>query len=259
MPNHIQNRLRIIGTPEQVKEVLTFISSADRDGNPVQMDFNKIKPMPDGLSVEAHSGIIDWAEICTCQVDFSALYGPPPNAKEALERQDYKILTNRMKASTAMELITGKRKSVKDFTDEGFDMFVQCLKNFRAHGFFTWYEWSVANWGTKWNAYGQNDKRNTADTIHFETAWSAPLALIAELSKLFPECTLQFDYADEDSGSNAGLVTFKNGEPVNIIQPKSQTKEAYDIYFDLHPGRIDDYKLIGDKYEYVEDVQAEEG
>lgn len=255
MPNHIQNRLRVIGTPDQIKEVLNFISSKDEKGEAIQMDFNKIKPMPEGMDTQVHSGIKTWVEICTGQIDFTPLFrGLPASASELFKSGNYGILANSLNASTAMEHITGKREgNLKDFSEEDFNAFIQCLKNYRSHGATSWYEWSIANWGTEWNAYGQDDKRNTEDTIHFETAWSSPIALMAELSKLYPECTLQFDYADEDSGSNAGMITFKNGEAIEVIQPESQSKEAYDIYFELHPDSISNYKLVGNKYEYVEE------
>ena len=183
MPNHIQNRLKVIGTPDQIKEVLTFISSKDEKGELVQMDFNKIKPMPKGMNTEIHSGIKMWVEICTGQIDFASLFQPmETSATEMFNNRKYGTLASRMNAGTAMEHLTGKRQgNVKDFSEEDFNAFVQCLKNYREYGSTSWYEWRIANWGTKWNAYGQNDKRNIGDTIHFETAWSSPLGLIAEL------------------------------------------------------------------------------
>ena len=255
MPNHIQNRLKVIGTPDQIKEVLNFIASKDEEGEAVQIDFNKIKPMPEGMNVEIHSGVEMWVEICTGQIDFASLFKPmEASTSEMFESGQYKTLSSRMGAGTAMKHLTGERQgNVKDFSEEDFNAFIQCLKNFRSYGATTWYEWGIANWGTKWNAYGQNDERNTEDTIHFQTAWSSPLALIAELSKLHPDCTLKFDYADEDGGSNAGMITFKNGEAIEVIQPESQSKEAYDIYFELHPDSISDYKLVGNTYEYIEE------
>lgn len=41
MPNYITNKLKVNGTPEQVKEVLDFINSENGS-----IDFNKITPMP---------------------------------------------------------------------------------------------------------------------------------------------------------------------------------------------------------------------
>lgn len=254
MPNHIQNKLQIIGSNSQVKKVLSFISSKDDNGKDVQIDFNKIVPMPKGLMVETHSQVIEWAEICTCQIDFSGLFtGSNLNLSSAFKDGKYADITKRLKANTAMECIAGKRKNIKDFSGEEFQQFIQCLTNIRDHGFTTWYEWSIANWCTKWNAYEQNDKRNTSDTIFFQSAWSSPIGLIGKLSEKFTDVNIIITYADEDSGSNTGRIVFKSGEAIEIYQPEGGSKEGYELYFELHPDSRDNYKLVNDKYEYVEE------
>lgn len=255
MPNHIQNRLQVIGDNEEVQKVFNHIKGKTDDGKKVQIDFNKIKPMPQGMNAECHSGIKMWVEICTGQLDFASLFKPMEDtAANLFKNNQYRTLSSRMAANTAMEHLTGQRKgNVKDMTEKDFNGFIQCLKNFREHGSTSWYEWCIANWGTKWNAYDQNDKRNTTDTIYFQTAWSSPIALIQELSKMFPLVKLELTYADEDSGSNTGKILFANGEAEEVNQPESQSKEGYDLYFELHPDRINDYKLVGGKYEYVEE------
>lgn len=255
MPNHIQNCIEVIGDNEEVQKVLNHIKSKADDGAEMQIDFNKIKPMPIGMNTEVHSGVKMWVEICTGQINFDSLFQPmKASASEMFEKRDYGTLANRMAAATAMEHLTGKRQgNVNDFTEEDFTAFVQCLKNFREHGSTSWYEWAISNWGTKWNAYHQNDDRNTASFIYFQTAWSSPIGLIQELSKMFPLVKISLSYADEDSGSNAGIILFQNGEAIEVNQPKSQSIEAYDIYFELHPDRKSDYKLNNGKYEYVED------
>jgi len=255
MPNHIQNRIEIIGTPAQVKKVLTSIAASDKDGESLQIDFNKIVPMPEGLNASPHSGVKTWVEICTGQIDFSVLFtGLPASTKVLFESKSFGILANSLSATTAMETITGKRKgNVKDFSDEDFNCFIQCLKNYRQFGSTSWYEWSIKNWGTKWNAYGQNDKRNNNNTIYFQIAWSSPLSLIGELSKLFPDLIIKLDYADEDSGSNTGKITFKAGDPIEVIQPESQSNEGYEIYFELNPDSVNDYQMVNGKWEYKDE------
>lgn len=72
-----------------------------------------------------------------------------------------------------------------------------------------WYNWSIANWGTKWNAY---DSERLSDTkVQFDTAWSHPALVIIALSFLFPEDTISVIYADEDLGYNLGEYTIRNG------------------------------------------------
>jgi hypothetical protein len=261
MANNIQNKLQIVGVKDEAKKVFDFISSKDEDGKPIQIDFNKIKPMPAGMEANPHSGIEIWLKICTGKCDFNSLFENSAQKKTYGEvwtedkENGFDNMLNYMETSRAMKVLLheGGRKTVEEFNDEEFEIFIQCLKNHRQHKFFSWYKWSLENWGTKWNAYAQNDKRNTGDTIYFETANNAPIELMKELSKKFPNVTIFLSYADEDSGSNTGKFEMKNGEVLWFNQPESQSKEGYEFYFELHPDRKGDYKLVEDKYEYVDE------
>lgn len=87
------------------------------------------------------------------------------------------------------------------------------------YGADNWYDWSNKNWGTKWNAYDISIIDETE--IQFDTAWSCAAALIGKLSALHPKVEFTLTYADEDLGSNCGIVTYKNGTETNYID-KSQ-------------------------------------
>ena len=55
------------------------------------------------------------------------------------------------------------------------------LSSREKYGEMNWYDWSVKNWGTKWNSYdGQQENELT---ISFSTAWNAPYPVIRELSR----------------------------------------------------------------------------
>ncbi len=51
--------------------------------------------------------------------------------------------------------------------------------NLEKYGFAHWYDFQVARWGTKWNAYEINKLADTDDTllIEFDTAWSPPIGI----------------------------------------------------------------------------------
>jgi hypothetical protein len=83
-----------------------------------------------------------------------------------------------------------------------------------------WHHWAIANWGTKWNAYGQGDDRNTNDTIYFLTAWGPPSQLIEELSKMFPLVKFDLRYDDIEGGSAGGKMIFENGKLIEFIPLK---------------------------------------
>lgn len=228
MPNHIQNRLKVIGTQEQINEVLESIKSINEDGSISEMDFNKIKPMPKQLNIDDSS---------TGSLVQFLLFGTGDGGKYSTIAEAQNTFS---KWNDKMKL-------------EGIELALQYQKNFVEFGAITWYKWAIENWGTKWNAYGKNDERNTIDTIYFQTAWSAPIDLIETLSKKFPDTKIEFTYADEDSGSNTGKGILQNGNWIEEIQPESQSIEGYDIYFELNPESKEDYQLIDGKYEYVDD------
>ena len=77
-----------------------------------------------------------------------------------------------------------------------------CEQNLKDHGYKNWYDWSVANWDTKWNAYSCytfEDETLALQDIHdigFQTAWSPPINVVRQLVKLTGE-SLRMSYYDE--------------------------------------------------------------
>jgi Ferredoxin-like domain in Api92-like protein len=66
----------------------------------------------------------------------------------------------------------------------------------------SWFDWSIANWGTCRNACDIELDNRTADvgyvTINFETAWSPPYPILKRLQELFPDIVFDFDWYDFD-------------------------------------------------------------
>lgn len=55
----------------------------------------------------------------------------------------------------------------------------------KEHGANNWYDWNVANWGTKWGAYSVRYITGDANKIvlQFDTAWASPLPIFAKLEE----------------------------------------------------------------------------
>ena len=83
----------------------------------------------------------------------------------------------------------------------------------KEYGFDNWYDWSNANWGTKWNSYDVDVDANFDDelTVQFFTAWSCPFPIFAKMKEYCQEHNLNlswdvcfegeddvFDLMDED-------------------------------------------------------------
>ena len=71
-----------------------------------------------------------------------------------------------------------------------------------------WYEWSIANWGTKWDACEPNINHN--DEIYFavtfESAWNPPIEWIKNIIKDFPDLHFVLEYDEPGMGYGGKLV-----------------------------------------------------
>jgi len=114
-----------------------------------------------------------------------------------------------------------------------------------------WYNWNVKHWGTKWNS--SQCKKKSENTFQFETAWRGVPDLIRIISVRHPNVTIVYKYSDEDTGYNCGVGAFKNGEH-DFKQLEGGSVESYNLCFELKPDVKENYKLSEQgKYVYVED------
>lgn len=231
MPNNITNSVAIEGTADQIKAIFDFMCGPDwDDGTPNFFDFGKIKPMPEGMDVQCHSGVERCAKIA---------FG---DDKE-------------MAFVKSLGSIHKKDNFPGSFSDEDWGKYIQCLNNLRNHGHAYWYDWAIANWGTKWNAYSQNYDESSPETITFQTAWSGVPELIRLLSEKFRDVTVFYKYADEDTGSNVGQMVFNAGSKISDTSPESGSNAAYELAFELDPDEKQSYRMNSSgQYEYDEEA-----
>lgn len=73
-------------------------------------------------------------------------------------------------------------------------------------GFESWYDWSVANWGTKWDAYDYDvEVGEFSVCLNFTTAWGPPEEVYDALTRAFPELHVSAFY-DEPGTCSAGYL-----------------------------------------------------
>lgn len=81
----------------------------------------------------------------------------------------------------------------------------------KKYGKNNWYDWSLENWGTKWNScYTRIQKGTTSMVIEFDTAWDTPMPIYEKLAEL--GYNFEVRYADEDIGNNCGKFEYIEGE-----------------------------------------------
>jgi len=85
--------------------------------------------------------------------------------------------------------------------------------NRQKYGFKDWYDWSIANWGTKWSdCETQLVHHFPTELLYvFDTAWGPPIELIEKLSAKYPTLTFRIVYEELGMGF-MGMQKMLNSE-----------------------------------------------
>ena len=268
MPNYIKNRIELSGTEEQVNALIERFSTAYKE--------DQHKSHDDNSNYESESGEYDWLNTETnvfTRRNMAVPDGFNPHMIAAWVRfPDFeKVIPmpatlnissdgwlspfeNQFASHTEMKAHVDELKKHCEANPkraaEEIENFVAGIKNYIEHGHATWYSWKVENWGTKWNS---SECKKISDTVFdFVTAWSGVPKLIEKMSCEFPDVKISYEYSDEYTGCNCGVGIYLNGE-VEFSRLENSSNEAYELAFKLRPDRKDDYHIVNDKYEYVEE------
>ncbi len=221
MPNHVRNVLLVLGEPTKVNKALDDILIYNKEdaNEPVRFDFNKIVPMPKELENTRSPSFIS--------------HLPKDIYRFLIYVGDIEEVTSDIKKAFPHDTQTEEdlQKLLDDIKNE-----IVCYKQY---GHSNWYDWAIANWGTKWNAYDTHKRDDLCNVISFNTAWSTAHDVIKELSKQYPDLTFVTLYADEDLGYNCGVYACSNGEVE--VSDFSELDEEVARKFAIHVWQCDDY------------------
>ena len=227
MPNHISNKLTVSGSAERVKEIILFLIRENDQIGEEFFDFNRIVPMPKGIDIESSSdGDLGMGGL---------LYrGARSYQYGSLHIEWEKAMANAPEKRRADALALGK----------------QYLLNIANHGAKCWYEWSIKNWGTKWNAYDlaygvAPDGKQVV--FNFNTAWSGVPELMSKLVEKFPDLYFEYEYADEDWGCNTGTGFSSEGQ-LCMSYPANNSDEAMQVYFATHEGEEEYFTKVNGEW-----------
>jgi hypothetical protein len=140
-----------------------------------------------------------------------------------------------------------------DWSAEDFEQLLRCMRSLKEYGHTSWYEWSNANWGTKWNAYEVNRVSDTV--IKFQAARSMPANWFEKLIEKFPGEQVSIRWADEDFGNNVGAITVNKDGTIDGGPIPSGSVEAHKLAMELiHGGEVPEHmKAEPDgRYSYTE-------
>lgn len=204
MPNHVTNRLMLLGADADVARFLNDLKSPTEDK--VLVDFNQIRPMPQELrgTLSGSNDIL-----------------PDEGYAEAIE------LRKAAHEAWAAEWVARTGRPREEFR-QSCDLPVSksMARDYVARfGAYNWYDWARDNWGTKWGGYNSRYDEALPNVVWYDTAWSTGvLSLLREMSQRHPLVGIVHDWADEDTGSNVGRRTWHNGL---MTVPAGANKEGY--------------------------------
>ena len=188
MPNHTANNFTVTGPVADVKRFLKQAAGSDKE-----LSFNSLLPLPTVLRNVSSPVRIQPQEEINATWD------------EWYKRKDEGKLEK-------WELEQGRPMGL-GITQDTYNTLM------KEYGVSNWYDWSVLNWGTKWDCYDVRewniavaDEEMTA-TIYYETAWSPATQLWLTVSKQYPTLTFFHEFADEGGGF-LGDETIHNGTVV---------------------------------------------
>lgn len=263
MPNWVRNRLTIHGG-NAVKVMQSLLVESDIDGE-YDFDFNKIVPMPPELNLTAGKVTQNCAQL---YINSLEEYGEEYIKYAKIYKQAYKgdnvMLLNdewRMLMKEVLshhDIEAADNRLMFNSPNEALEYGKRALDNYAQYGAVDWYDWCRTNWGTKWNAHNTEVPDITNAVAYFDTAWSRVINLMQKLSAMHPECSFEYEYAEEEPGYIAGRYEFRNGAVTNSIEYEPNGKECYEKYFDLWGG-ADEFKFNEKTgtYEYIDEEEME--
>jgi hypothetical protein len=232
MPNHTANNFTITGPKDTV---LAFIERAKETNpdelDPKQLSLNSFIPMPSELKHTTSPTRIQTQE------EIDATWAEWKRKKAISELGSYEQ----------------HRPFGLGLTRQQYDELIS------KYGATNWYDWCVANWGTKWDCYevgawNINDHRDhtISATICYETAWSPVTEFWCKVSEMYPECEFFHEFADEGGGF-LGHETIVNGEVTDTEEIEWDSDEGITLREGL--GR---YNPEDDVEENVDEARVNE-
>jgi hypothetical protein len=254
MPNWVRNRVIAKDFAELKKHLV------NEKG---EVDFNVAIPMPQDLHIMSGSYSYEQQHRSWFS-EFTAKRIKEQSPADVLMAQHYNdtitqehfvgvCLLDKELVDTVRKIrgykLRGEHKMSKENLREALETFFKGYFNVQRYGWKDWYDWSIDNWGTKWNASeGMVDDEN--QVIEFETAWSMPEGIIKEICKYTP---IRIEYADEDLGANCGIEDYfvdEDGNPTYETVMSDSVELANECWGYGHMSVYDD-----EQQDWIEDEE----
>lgn len=140
--------------------------------------------------------------------------------------------------------VRGSKEAVKDFDekfkglpadyselhgrDYCFNALYQMPKEIAEDQGSACYDWSIENWGTKWDVYGEVKAVEIPEgyDYHFLTAWSPPISWLEKVARDFPELRFELVYGEPLMGF-CGRLVVSGGQVLENYEISSGSSEKF--------------------------------
>lgn len=223
MPNHVTTRLVVTGPADDLSLFrTTCLRPVEEGSEEIHLDFNTVIPMPECINGTDSSSVSDYWRFVILGKSDTRLVDSPLEYPWAVQAG---LRTRQQFAEYMLKTYPG------DLEQAARNIVAEIITGHRS-----WYEWNIANWGTKWNSYhfrfvSMNEKRLE---IMFDTAWSVPKPVLLRLGDMFPR--LRFAFASFDEGWNFALEGFVEWDEATI-KDVTPTDEFYERVYGFPPER----------------------
>jgi hypothetical protein len=219
MPNWCESLVSIAG-PEPDIELFKQAHIRDVNGE-IILDFNTAIPIPEGAG--EHSSLYE--ALFALGQDFS------PTGD---------MITDWFRGTHAhpshWEGKASSREQLLEWYEANRPDDLAAAKNqIRFHertGYYDWYEWKCANWGTKWNCGSYWPMSESPGSFEFgiDTAWSPSIPVFTKLAEMHPSLAITVKY-EERGNWFAGTVIYHDGVKVSDEQhePEPDNDDLEDV------------------------------
>ena len=118
--------------------------------------------------------------------------------------------------------VTGDEKELQEFVEKSTNALKEWPENpteFSFEGTLPrgdrkdWYDWSIGNWGTKWDACYPHIEKDDEEcfAVTFDSAWSPPIEWLENIVHMFPKLYFTLEY-EEPGMCFAGILEIQHNK-----------------------------------------------
>jgi len=204
MPNHYTTRFIVTGEPNELTAfALKHIVKATSDNNNSDVenfDFNTVITMPAKIKNTTSGSASEGGLIALGRDDLCRI-------------QPSEMLQWAWVKEAGITTVEGIRKYLAEKYPDGVEEAKRQIENHKEYGSLNWHDWSIWNWGTKWNSYWFESNPFLANSstrleFTFQTPWNAPMFIIKKLIEMYPN--LKFTIYGRDEFDDDEDVVFND-------------------------------------------------